>query len=247
MAIRARRDGGHRVNRRKQLAELPAPVARYFEFALRPEQPIIFRARFEQRGTFRRTPADDWHPFTAVQDVTAVPPSFVWDAKIHLAPLTTAHVRDSYVDGEGAMKGKLGGLLTIVDVRGTPELATAALLRWLAEAPWYPTALLPRAGLIWTPVEANRARVTVMDGTATASLDMRFGRRGEIVASSARRHRDVDGEMVLTPWRGQYGAYERVDEMMIPTEAAVSWLLESGEEFAYWRGRIERAEYDVER
>lgn len=231
------------MNRRKQLPELPAPVARYFEFALAPEQPIIARARFEQRGAFRRTPADDWHPFTAVQEVTAVSPSFVWDAKIHLAPLTTAHVRDSYVDGEGATKGKIGGLLTIVDVRGTPELATAALLRWLAEAPWYPTALLPRTGLAWTPIDARSARVTLIDGVTRVSLDVRFGQGGEIAGSSARRHREVDGEMVLTPWAGTCTGYRRVDGMMIPTDGEVGWALPEGT-FTYWRAHTERAKFE---
>lgn len=227
---------------RKALAGLPASVARYFEFALTPGQPLIERARFEQCGTFRRTPADDWHPFTAMHDVTSAPPSFVWDAKIHLGPLATAHVRDSYVAGEGATKGKVGGILTIVDMHGTLEMASAALLRWLAEAPWYPTALLPRPGLAWTPIDASRARVTLTDRSTTVSLDVRFGRAGEIVESAARRHREVEGEMVPTPWAGTCAGYHRVDGMMVPTEGEVGWVLPEGT-FTYWRGRTEHAEF----
>lgn len=233
------------VHTLKQLAGLPAPVARYFEFALTPGQPLIAGARFEQHGAFRRTPADDWHSFTALHAVATLPPSFVWDATIHLGRFMAAHVRDSYEAGEGATKAKLGGLVTIVDVHGTPEMATAALLRWLAEAPWYPTALLPRPGLAWTPVDASSARVTVTDGATTAWLDMRFAPSGEIVGSSSRRHREVDGAMVLTPWLGEYGAYRRIKGMMIPTEAAVSWQLRRDEEFTYWRGQVDRAEYEL--
>lgn len=242
MPTRARREGPPQIYSRKRLAGLPAPVARYFEFALTPGQPLVASARFEQSGSFRRRMDDDWHSFTAVHEVTTAPPSFVWDARIHILALAAVHVRDSYVDGEGATKGRVGGLLTIVDMHGTPEMAAAALLRWLAEAPWYPTALLPRTGLAWTPIDANSARVTLIDGKTSVSLDVRFGRRGEIVASSARRHREVDEEMVPTPWAGRYAGYRRVQGMMIPTDAEVGWLLPEGE-FSYWRGHMERTEF----
>lgn len=240
MPTRARSNGNPLAYSRKLLAGLPAPVARYFEFALTPGQPFITSAHFEQTGTFRRSPTDHWHPFTAVQEVTTAPPSFVWDAKIHMTPLPTAHVRDSYVEGVGAMKGKIGGLLTIVDMHGTPEMASAALLRWLAEAPWYPTALLPREGLVWTPVDATRARVTLSDGATTVSLDVRFGRDGEIASSSAPRCREYENEMVLTPWSGRCTAYRRIEGVMIPTDGEVGWLLPEGE-FTYWRGHTDSA------
>jgi hypothetical protein len=58
-------------------------------------------------------------------------------------------VRDTYLDAVGAMQGKLAGLIPVVDQSGRPELAAGALHRYLAEAAWFPTALLPSDRLAW--------------------------------------------------------------------------------------------------
>jgi hypothetical protein len=107
-----------------QLAELPAPVARYFEFALEPGQPLIREARLEQTGTFAIRPGR-WSPFTAVEHFTMRPLAFLWDARIRLMPLVSARVRDSYTEGEGATRVTVAGLVPMVDLRGTPEMASA--------------------------------------------------------------------------------------------------------------------------
>ena len=50
----ARADGGRYDP--SELAGLPAPVVRYFTFALTPAQPLVRRARLEQIGTFATAP-----------------------------------------------------------------------------------------------------------------------------------------------------------------------------------------------
>jgi hypothetical protein len=77
--------------------DLPAPVARYFAFALPPGQTLVRRARVEHRGEFRSGPDRGWSPFESVQHFTTDPPGFVWDARIRMAPGMTVRVRDSYV------------------------------------------------------------------------------------------------------------------------------------------------------
>jgi uncharacterized protein DUF6544 len=220
---------------RDQLEGLPAPVVRYFEFALTPGQPLVRRARVTQSGTFARS-RDAWVPFTAVEDFAVWPPGFVWDASIRMAPLLPARVRDSYLGGEGVMHGTLAGVVTIVDERGTPEMASSGLLRYLAEGAWLPTALLPSAGVRWEAVDDSTARATCTDRGTTVSMDVHFGPRGEIVGISAQRYRDEDGTPVLTPWRGSFGEYTRVQGMMVPLESEVGWLLSDGW-FPYFRAR----------
>jgi hypothetical protein len=227
----------------EQLAGLPAPVARYFTFALTPGQPLIRRARVRWEGEFRLRPGGSWRPFTAVQDFMARPPGFVWDATIRVAPLLPARVRDAYVAGEGVMLGKIAALVPVADQRGTPEMAAGALSRYLGEAVWLPTALLPSAGVSWTPIDERTARATLTDGGTTVTADFHFGPRGEIVGASMTRYRDVNGRGVPTPFEGRYASeYRRVAGMMIPVGGEVAWLLPEGP-FAYWRGRIGAAEY----
>jgi hypothetical protein len=217
------------------LAGLPAPVARYFRFALQPGQPMIRRMRAHQAGLFA-TKRDQWTPFSADEEFSVVPPAFVWDAKIRVAPLISVHVRDSYIRGAGGMHGEVAAVLPVVHQEGTPEMAVATLQRYLAEAPWFPTALLPAAGVEWTAIDDSTARASLRHGGASASVDMHFGDGGEIVRVTADRYRDVDGVPALTPWEGRFEDYRSLEGMRVPLRAEVGWILDDGW-FPYWRGR----------
>jgi hypothetical protein len=224
------------------LETLPPPVARYFAFALSPGQRIIERAHLSFAGTFAAKP-NAWARFTAEQDVRTLPPGFVWDARIAMMPLVPVRVRDSYVGGEGAMRAAAGAVVPVVNQHGTPEMAAASLQRFLAEAVWCPTALLPREGLSWSAIDDTSARVTLTDGATTVSLDMTFGPSGEIESTSTMRYRDVKGTPVLTRWVGHHRDYKRMEGMMIPTSGEVAWVLPEGAE-PYWRGRLIAANFD---
>ena len=225
-----------------QLAGLPVPVARYLAFALSPGQRIIAHAHLRSRGTFAAKP-NAWAPFTAEQDVHTQPPEFVWHARIAMLPLIPVRVRDRYVGGEGSMRAAVAGLVPIVNQHGTPEMAAASLQRFLAEAVWYPTALLPGDGLSWSSIDEKRARVTLTDGATTVSLDVTFGSAGEIETVSTMRYRDVKGTPILTGWVGHHRDYQRLSGMMIPTSGEVAWVLPTGP-MPYWRGRLISATFD---
>ena len=225
-----------------RLEGLPAPAARYFAFALSPGQRIIARAYLRSSGTFAAKP-NAWAAFTAEQDVRTAPPEFVWNARIAMMPLVPVRVRDSYLGGEGSMRAAVAGLLPVVNQHGTPEMAAASLQRYLAEAVWYPTALLPGDGLSWSAIDDTSARVTLTDRGTTVSIDVTFGSRGEIETIATMRHRDVKGTPVLTAWVGHHRDYTRLSGMMIPTSGDVAWVLPSGPQ-PYWRGRLTSATFD---
>ena len=222
---------------------LPEPVARYFAFALPAGQVPIHSAHVVQRGEFLLRPGT-WSPMRAEQHFSGGAPGFVWDASIRMNPLLRVRVRDSYLRGEGRMLGKVEALVPVVDQHGTREMAEASLQRWMAEAVWLPTALLPREGLTWSALDAHTARMTVQDAGVSASADFRFGAQGEILEVSALRYRDVDGKPVLTPWRGRFWSYARVEGLQVPREAEVGWELPEGLQL-YWRARLESFEYTL--
>lgn len=226
-----------------RLMAAPAPVRRYIAFALGPGQRAVCRARLEHAGEFAARPGQ-WKPFTSVQHVTAAIPGFVWDAHLSMSPLPLAvRVRDAYVRGAGSTRAALGGLVPVGGQEGTPEVAASALWRYLAEAVWFPTALLPSERLAWTPVDDRTARATLSDQGVTAVADFHFGADGEVVRVTGMRYRAVGDGQLLTPTEGRHGAYARVGGMMIPTEGEVAWLLPEGPH-AYWRARLVRAAYE---
>jgi hypothetical protein len=116
-------------------------------------------------------------------------------------------------------------------------------MRYLAEAAWYPTVLLPSAGVAWTAVDGRTARATLTDHGVTVALDFHFGRHGEVARVSGERYRDVDGRGVPTPWEALLVDYARHGRMIIPTAGEVAWLLPEGRH-AYWRGRVVHVDHD---
>ena len=229
-----------------EMPALPSPVARYFAFALPPGHRNVTAARAKWTGTFLTKRGAKPSAFVAVQHFSVRPPGFVWDAKIKMIPLLPTFVRDSYVDGTGSMRARVGGLVSIVDRSGTPDLAEASLQRFLGEAVWFPTGLLPEFGVQWTAIDDETARATVTDRGNAASVHFHFGEHGEITGCTAMRQRDVDGTSVLTPWRTRTCDYFRVDGMMIPRYAEAAWMLPCGP-LTYWRGRLEKITYDYGR
>jgi hypothetical protein len=230
---------------RQEPIDLPAPVARYLSFAIETGQPLITHARVKHSGEFAASPGQ-WAPFTSTQHYRVRSPGFVWDARIPMAPGIAVRVRDSYVNGKGAMLAKVAGLFPVANSQGTPEMAAGALARFLAETPWLPTSLLPGdagAGVTWAPVDDTTARATLADGNTKVSLDFHFAPNGEISRVDGERYRDDAGRGVLTRWEGRFSRYERINGMMIPTEGEVAWLLADGR-YPYWRGRVMEFTYE---
>ena len=222
--------------------DLPEPVERYFRFALTAGQPLVRHAFIRWSGELLMFGSSGWRPFSAEQHFYGKPPGYVWDASVRVAPFLPARIRDSYIDGVGASEASIVSLVPLKGQHGTREVAEASLMRYLAEAVWLPTALLPRPGLSWSAIDADAARATLTDRGLSAAVDFRFGEAGEIVSCSADRYRAAGAGVVLTPWRGTYRNYRRIAGMMVPTAAEVAWVL-SGRLTPVWRGRPLDIEY----
>ena len=231
-----------------ELAGLPTVVRSYLSKVLNPNQPIVRRLYLEQTGSMNRgTKTEQWEPFTARQRVTTQRPGFVWDASMAMAAGITVRVVDAYVAGVGSLQPSLIGLFDMGGVEGTGEIARGELIRYFAESVWYPTALLPSQGVWWTPVDAQTADATMTDGTITVTLRFVFNGAGLVERiSSTERSALVDGVMVPMPWEVRPSRYETHGGMLVPSEAEVAWLAPTGR-MPYWRGKVERLDYDMPR
>lgn len=229
----------------RELEGLPAPVQRFFLAALKEGQPMISAASVEHTGTFNMgEDAENWKPFTSTQRVVTRRPGFDWDARIAMAPGLAVHVHDAYVAGEGILRAALLGLVTVMDVTGKPGVAEGELMRFFAEAAWYPTALLPSQGVRWQAVDDRSARATLTDGDLALTMLFAFNDEGLIDTVSAEsRGRMVAGATVPTPWQGRFWSYETRDGMRVPLDGEVAWLIPEGPK-PYWRGHITRVSYE---
>ena len=228
-----------------ELEGLPAPVQRYFRVALTKGQPMISMVNLEQIGTFNMSETgEQWKPFTATQRFITQRPGFDWEARIVMMPGVAVRVHDAYIAGVGILHASLFGLFTMANQRGTPEAAQGELLRFFAEAVWYPTALLPSQGVHWEAVDDTSARAILKDGETTVMLLFRFG--GDSLIESVRaeaRGRTIPGTTIPIPWEGRFSNYELREGMRIPLEGEVAWILPEGPK-CYFRGRVTKLSYE---
>jgi hypothetical protein len=132
-----------------------------------------------------------------------------------------------------------------MDADPGPMLDQGELLRYLAEAPLYPTALLPGMGVEWTPIDDRSARATLTDRGTTASLVFSFNDRNEVArVRGTRGYLAEDGTYESRIWTGYWHHYEDRGGRRVPTQGEVSWIHPEGE-VSYWRGHIFHFEYTM--
>ena len=229
----------------RELEGLPAPVQRYFRAVLKEGQPLIAAATVELAGTFNLSATDEqWKPFTSRQRVVTRRPGFLWDAQVSMLPGLTVRVVDSYIAGKGLLHAAILGLFTVADVSGDGEIARGEFMRFLAEAAWYPTALLPSQGLRWEAVDDRSANATIVDGPLTLTLLLRFNGAGLIDSFRAEARGAVVGKkMVMLPWEGRWSNYQTRDGMTVPFTGEVAWVRPEGRK-PYFRGTVTSLTYE---
>jgi hypothetical protein len=221
-----------RTVRFADLGELPAPVQRYFRQVLTEGQRMVRTAHLTQEGEFWMGVGErSRRPMRARQVVRPDLPGFVWDARIRMGGGVPAFVRDAYVNGIASMHAEAAALKQVVDQQGDPELNEGALVRYLAEATWLPTALLPACGVRWTAIDDSRATASLTDGDLTVSIEFTFNDTGEIVKSyTPSRPRAMDEGYERAPWGAVYRGYEQRDGMRVPVDNEVFWYLPEGDQ-----------------
>ncbi|MDA8216504.1 MAG: hypothetical protein M0Z94_02705 [Dehalococcoidales bacterium] len=223
----------------------PEPVQRYFKYALADGQEVIRYARLTQEGEIRMNPRLPWLRVQAEQHFTTARPGFIWVARASLTPVLWFDGRDMYFRGEGHMLIKLATAVPVVDAQG-PEMNVSALLRFLSEAPWFPTALLPSDYLCWEAIDDRSALAIISDGGTTASGVFEFDAEGRIVKfSSEERYREVGGRYERAKW-STYGwdYHDLVPGVKIPVQADAEWNLPEGD-LPYFRGRVTDIQYMI--
>lgn len=222
-----------------ELDGLPPVVQRYLRTALPPDARIVAAADLAHRGSFDiRESGQKWVEFESTQRVVTRRPGFVWDARMKMLPGLAVHVHDAYVAGQGMLHPAIAGLVALADLRGGGDIARDELMRFLAEAAWYPTALLPGQGVRWSARDDRSARATLEDGPIAVTLTFFFGSDGMIESVRAdARGRSVAGDVVPTPWEGRWSDYDERCGMRVPTRGEAAWLLPAGRK-PYWRGTL---------
>lgn len=224
---------------------LPAPVRRYLNLGLPKGTAYPSSVAMSQHGTLRTaTSSNRWYAFKAVQHVAPAAQAFVWDARV-ATPLLHVRVLDSLITGKASGRVLLGSAVRLASGSDSPQLNSGALHRFLAEAVWYPWALLPSDALRWEAIDDRTARATVSVGKLSVSLEYRFGDDGLVssVYSTGRWGR-FRGQYARVPWEGFFSSYDERDGFRVPLSAEVGWHRDGRLELV-WKGRVQSIAFET--
>lgn len=223
----------------ENLDGVPAPVARYLRLALPHGVRTPDTITLSQTGELRTDEQGGrWMPFEAAHTAAPLGTAFLWNAKVRVAPLVHVRVIDSLVQGIGAGAVLFMSAFRLDQEMATPEMNSGSLHRFLAEAVWYPWALLPRWQLQWEAVDDARAIATLSAGSTTVSLEFRFASSGEVVSIyTPGRWGRFGKRYEQVPWEGHFRDYTAFNGVRMPRYAEVGWYRKGKLELV-WKGRI---------
>ena len=192
---------------------------------------------FEQTGQMWSALGAKPMDFTAKQIISTNETEFVWRAKAYFA--ISVLIVDYFVKSTGGLQVKLLGAVPLANMVGGDSIAKGEALRYLAELPLNPDAILFNTALEWTALNDKSFRVAFGQGLARGELTFLLGDDGLIAKGSApsRPYAEKDGSMTEHPWHGRFWDYQTVQGRTIPMQAEVAWVLDKGD-FVYWRGKM---------
>jgi hypothetical protein len=217
-----------------QIADLPLPVQNYFGHVLKDGQPYISFARLKHHGRFKTVREGLWNANTGEEHFTVAKPGFVWRGKIK--GMTAI---DKYMGGKGSLSVYLLNLIPVAGGRGI-KFSQGELLRWLGEAVWFPTALLPNENLTWEAIDDSHAKLTYRHEKLLIYYIVTFNAAHEIAQLETRRYM---GGKELETWIGKVSNYKPHNNMLIPRTMQAIWKLADGD-FIYAVFYLTDIEYD---
>lgn len=148
------------------LADLPPPAQRLLGRALPGGVALSTTVELSMEGEIEL--GGRWFPFTAEQ-ILRVGEGFVWSPVVG-GRLFRFVGADLLTADDARMEFRLHGLIPVVRAAG-PDVRRSAQGRLAAETvAWLPHALAPQLGARWTPVDDERAIVTL--GAAGSDIDV---------------------------------------------------------------------------
>ncbi len=226
------------------IGKTPPPVRRYLHNVLKDCPRPIATASFVPRGRLRtRGDSPRWLSFDARHAVRPARAEFTWEAKVRVLGPLHLKVVDSLIDGHGVGKVYALSVLQVAASKRCIEMDCGALHRFLAEAVWYPTALVPSQQLSWSAIDDRHAAATISTATASVDLQFRFNDANEIAAiHTPARWGRFGGRFEQRAWEGHFTGYETVHGIRIPLRGNVGWF--AGRDWQMvWEGELRDAAY----
>ncbi|MDQ2092388.1 DUF6544 family protein [Marimonas arenosa] len=218
--------------------DLPAAVRAFARRGLSGQAPLAGRIRLEQAAEMELQPGGGWQAITARQTIGVSETGFVWEAWQSKGPLLLVRVIDAFTAGHGRLQVRLLGSVPVARAAG-PEVDRGEAMRYLAELPWAPDAILLNRDLRWRVLESGEIEVLLKIGPSDAVVRFELDASGDlaVMRAEARYAGEVGGAALYKDWEGRFTDYGEIGGRRIPRRGEVGYMVD-GVYQPYWRGRI---------
>ncbi|WP_346871364.1 DUF6544 family protein [Clostridium sp. UBA5119] len=142
---------------------------------------------------------------------------------------------DSFINGEGGMKGVIAKNITLFNQRGK-DMNKAALVTWLAEIIFMPSQLL--SGDVYIKeIDKNTVGVSITYDNIKASGIYKFLDSGELVEFTTDDRALIynDGRLEHRKWSALYEDYKNNGDLLLPNRLKSKWHFDN-EDIIYFDG-----------
>jgi len=142
---------------------------------------------------------------------------------------------DSFINGEGGMKGVVAKNITLFNQRGE-EMNKAALVTWLAEIIFMPSQLLS-GDVDIKEIDKNTVGVSITYDNIKASGIYKFLDSGELVEFTTDDRALIynDGRLEHRKWSALYEDYKNNVDLLLPNRLKSKWHFDN-EDIIYFDG-----------
>lgn len=219
---------------------LPAPARRYLVHAIAEGTPLASAVRLRMHGSIK---LGDWLPFEAEQ-VIRWDRGLIWKATTKKGVMRISG-SDRLIDGEGAMRWKLFGIVPVMRADG-PDVSRSAKGRLELETLWLPSVLVGDS-VAWRAEDDETVHACFEVFGDEADVTLRVGPDGRLLGNLTQRWGNPEGrEFHASPFGGLCLDERTFDGFTIPTEVRVGWHLGTPrfeDEGEFFRGSVTSASF----
>ncbi|MGZ3313107.1 MAG: DUF6544 family protein [Caulobacteraceae bacterium] len=190
-----------------------------------------------QTGFMRNAAEDRPIHFTARETIQLGATEFLWTAGCE--PMNLLTVKDELHGEEGKLSLLAFGAVPLFPAIGGLQATRGETMRYLAELPWAPDAILHNRELSWHALDSRTLLVSAGKGDLYSRVVLKLGDDGLVCAVRAEgRPRREGRRFVERSWRGRFSAYQERHGRVVPGRGEVGWVVE-GSSFDCWVGELQ--------
>jgi hypothetical protein len=224
----------------KQASGLPEAARRFLDRAMAPGTRPAFAVRLRMHGEIK---LQRWFPFEAEQ-VIRRERGMIWGATARMYGLPVRG-SDRLLDGEGAMRWKLFGIIPVLTASG-PDITRSTFGRLAAESVWLPSVFLGD-DVTWTALDGSSVKVRFRLQGRPAELTLTVDDHGRLEAIALGRWGNPDGgEFRLVDFGGIVEEESTFGGYTVPTRLRVGWGFKEGRfesDGEFFRVTVDEASY----